>query len=74
MAKIITKYEFAGSGCLVQGIGLILLVFWPIGTIAGAGLLIYGSIMSKRLLCGNCKNRLESKHVTICPVCKETVQ
>jgi Na+-transporting NADH:ubiquinone oxidoreductase subunit NqrB len=74
MAKIITKYEFAGTGCLVQGIGLVLMLFWPIGTIAGVGLLIFGSIMSKRLYCGNCKNKIDNKNVTMCPVCKETVQ
>lgn len=72
MAQIKTKHEFAGSGCLVQGIGLILLFIWPLGTMAGVGLLLYGSIMSRRLVCSHCGNKIDSKGVMICPVCKES--
>lgn len=70
MAIINEKYEFAGKGCAIQGIGLILLFFFPIGTLAGFGLLIWGSMQSKTFRCGNCGNRIESKQVKMCPTCK----
>lgn len=72
--KIITKYETAGTGCFVQAIGLIALFFFPVGTIIGLLMIGWGSYLSKKLLCGNCKNKIESPDVTICPVCKEELQ
>lgn len=68
-AKKKRKSEFAGAGCLVQGIGLALLFFFPIGTIVGVVLLIAGSAMSVKLVCGNCGNKVESE-AKMCPVCR----
>lgn len=63
------KGEFAGAGCLVQGVGLLLLFFFPIGTIVGVFLLLAGSLMSVKLICGNCGNKVE-KESKICPACR----
>ncbi len=68
MAEKKRKTEFAGTGCLVQGVGLLLLFVWPIGTIIGLGLLIYGSFMSTKLICSNCGNQVV-KTSKICPHC-----
>lgn len=73
MPKIITKYENGGSGCAVQMLGLIALFFFPVGTIIGLIFIGWGSYLSKRLYCGNCKNRIDNKDVNLCPVCKETL-
>ncbi|WP_293373608.1 hypothetical protein [Nevskia sp.] len=68
-----TKGEFAGPGCLVQGIGLIALFIWPIGTVIGVALLLVGSSMSKKLICSDCGNPVE-KTSTMCPTCKVTLE
>lgn len=73
MAKKVKKTEFAGTGCLLQGFGLLLLFFFPIGTIAGVGLLLYGSIKSTKLICGACGNRIE-KTANLCPTCKAALE
>ena len=73
--------EFAGAGCLVQGVGLLApvvgLLGGPIGLIVGCvvclALLVVGSQQSVKLLCGHCGNRLDNKHVTLCPSCKGKV-
>ena len=64
------KTEFAGPGCLVQAFGLLLLFFFPIGTVIGLILLVVGGAMSVKLICSNCGNRVE-KTSTLCPTCKE---
>lgn len=64
------KYETAGSGCLVQFIGLILLFFFPVGTLLGIGLMIGGSVMSRKWRCSACGNQLVDQHVRICPTCR----
>lgn len=74
MAKITSKIEFAGAGCIVQGVGLLLLFWWPFGTIAGIALMIYGSIISKKYKCGSCGNRLDDQYVKICPTCRDTLE
>jgi hypothetical protein len=74
VAKIITKYDSAGTGCFVQAIGLIALFFFPVGTVIGLLMIGWGSYLSKRLLCGNCKNKVDSKEVRMCPVCREVLE
>jgi hypothetical protein len=69
-SKIRRKNEFAGTGCAIQGLGLLLVWWWPIGTVLGLGLLIYGSIKSGYFVCGNCGNRIADREVRMCPVCK----
>lgn len=68
-----TTYEFAGTGALVQALGLLPLLFFPLGTIAGVALLLIGSSMSRRILCSACGNRVE-KTSRICPHCRAPFQ
>lgn len=67
-AKLKRKSEFAGTGCVLQGLGLVLLFFFPIGTIIGVVLLLVGSSKSVFWACSNCGNRL-NRGVKQCPAC-----
>jgi len=72
IARIKRASEFAGLGCAIQGLGLLIIIvgFWnPILWIVGIILLLVGSAKSMHYVCGNCRNSLDSKHVTICPAC-----
>lgn len=73
MAKRKRKTEFAGAGCLVQGLGLLVVWIWPIGTLIGVALLWMGSRMALYYICGGCGNRLTDKAATICAACKEPI-
>lgn len=64
------KFETTGGGCLGQLIGLIALFFFPIGTLIGIALLVYGSQLSRKWRCSECGNPLIDQHVKICPTCK----
>jgi hypothetical protein len=66
-ARRIAKSQLAGMGCLLQLIGLILLFFFPIGTIIGLALLILGHFSARKLICGNCGNPVASRSVKLCP-------
>jgi rubrerythrin len=74
MASIKRKNEMAGVGCAIQGIGLALLLWWPIGTILGLVLLVYGSMRACYYVCGHCGNRIADKGVKMCPVCKSVLE
>jgi len=71
------KSEFIGAGAAVQLLGVVVfllsfalgIVGAAIGFIAMIMLLLIGSRMSVHWVCGNCKNRIDSKKVTICPAC-----
>lgn len=74
-----TVTETAGTGCLVQGVGLLCpFVLGAFGGIEGAVLgvllfvilLVAGSSMSKKLICGNCGNSVRDNQVKMCGVCK----
>src|SRR5438105_15204944 len=54
VAKKKRHSEFIGAGCLVQAIGIVLLFFFPIGTLIGVVLLIYGSGLAIKWRCGHC--------------------
>ena len=69
VAKRKRKTEMAGAGCLIQAVGLVALVFFPIGTFIGVILLVYGSMKSTYFICSHCGNRLSDKNVKICPTC-----
>lgn len=69
-ARMITKYETVGSGCLVQGIGFLLLFLFPIGTIIGFALLFAGGLMARKIACSRCGNTLMDKKVVICSACQ----
>lgn len=76
-ARIEVKNEFAGSGCLIQGLALLLpfigSLAGPIGI--GLGLIVavpiflVGNYKSGKYVCGNCKNPVDSRAVKICPAC-----
>jgi hypothetical protein len=71
--------EFAGTGCLVQGLGVLILIagFFTFG-IPGfliclaicIGLFIVGSRISTFWTCSACGNKIDGEHVLICPTCK----
>jgi len=74
VAKRESKSEMAGVGCLIQVVGLAVIWIWPIGTVFGVVLLIYGSMRAQFYRCGNCKNRLTDKAVKLCPSCGATLK
>jgi uncharacterized membrane protein len=73
MARKKKKGEFVGIGALLQGIGLVLLFFFPIGTLIGIILFFVGSAKAFKLICDNCGNGVE-KTALICPTCKEAFE
>lgn len=76
-ARVQRASEFAGIGCAIQGLGLltILIGIWsPILWLVGILLLLVGSAKSIHYVCGHCRNRLDSKRVTICPACHTHLQ
>lgn len=70
--------EFAGLGCVLQGIGILAAIIGGglgivggiIGGIALVVLFIVGSAKSQRWECGYCGHQLSAKSVTSCPACK----
>jgi Zn finger protein HypA/HybF involved in hydrogenase expression len=64
--------EFIGVGCAVQVLGIALLFLFPIGTIIGIALLVWGSQLSVKWQCATCGNRIEQS-AKICPTCKEHI-
>lgn len=70
--------EFAGAGCLLQAVGLLAPVVGLLGGLLGLMigcfvclvLVVVGSQQSVSLLCGHCGNRVDNRHVTLCPSCK----
>jgi len=69
-AKVKRRGEFVGSGCFLQGIGVILLFLFPLGTVIGIILILWGGRLAIKYECGACGNRVDGRHVKICPVCK----
>lgn len=72
MAVIKKKSVFFGTGSIVQLLGLLVVWLFPIGTIVGIILLLFGSCLSFKFICSNCGNKVE-KEVKLCPVCKEVL-
>lgn len=73
-ATKVKRTEFAGAGCLLQGLGLVLSFFWfPVGLVVGVGLFVFGSLRSSYWACGHCRNRLSDREVRICPACHATL-
>lgn len=78
----VSKSDFIGAGCLVQGLGFIapgfgFLFGGPVGGALGLilflVLLLVGSRMSRYWTCGACANRLPDKSARLCPVCRATL-
>jgi hypothetical protein len=79
MAKRIRQSEFVGTGCLIQGVGILCpfigaAVAGVVGAVLGLGLalalFIYGGRRAITWKCGACRNPLPSEDVKVCPVCK----
>ncbi len=73
MAQLTEKHEFLSIGGLVMLIGLLLILAFPIGTIIGVFLMMWGGNMVKIYRCAECGNKVESKNVLVCSVCKENL-
>lgn len=74
LAKAERKGEFLGTGCVVQGIGLAVLlgggIFFGIFAIpVGLVVLIAGGRMALKWRCSACKNPIAGKAVRLCPAC-----
>lgn len=76
---LLEKSEFAGIGCLYQGVGVVApFVGWVVAGYVGAalGVIVFlalyavGDKKAKILVCGNCHNRIASADVRMCPVCR----
>lgn len=78
--------SFAGTGCLVQGLGFVVapVVAWlavlavgPVGLAAGLltvlGFLLAGRSVGQKLICGACQNPVTSREVRVCPTCKSVL-
>ena len=77
-AKREKRTEFAGVGCLIQGLGLIApfvlgalmgIVGVVIGIVMLFVLLGIGSAKATKWICSNCKNPIASNEVTVCSAC-----
>ena len=73
MATRERKTEFAGIGCMAQALGIPLLFFFPIGTVAGVILMLWGSRASMFYRCSACKTKLPDKAATVCAACREPI-
>lgn len=78
--KKIKKTEFAGMGCIVQLLGLMILFLGlPVGVgglifsiPVGLVVLVMGGRMAKKMICSNCGNRIQEKTSRLCPSCGAT--
>lgn len=78
MARIVAKTTFAGTGSLIQLLGVISFAagffMGNLGLVVGASLglvlLVLGSSMSKYYCCSDCGNPVVGRAVKICPTCK----
>jgi hypothetical protein len=63
--------ESMGAGCVVQIIGLIFLFLFPIGTLLGIVLLVWGHRLSYKWQCSRCGSDVPKEGV-VCPKCQAT--
>ena len=81
-ARIKRKSSFAGVGCLIQGLGLVVIpvgfFFFGFGLIVtiplGIVLLIIGSIKASYPVCSNCGTKLTGTNISTCPACNATFE
>ena len=65
------KEDSVNAGCLIQFIGVLCFLFVaPFGILFGVILLIVGGCLARKYRCSECGNRIDSKEVKICPVCR----
>lgn len=78
----VKRTEFIGIGCVVQAMGLGVVVLAAavagieglvFGGLVGLVLLIAGGRMAIKWDCGACGNRLSHRAATICPACRATL-
>lgn len=84
MPKPLKRSSLVGTGCLLQTLGLLSLLFavltlaTVIGPIVlaplGIWLLIFGSGKSKWYECPQCGTRLANRKVVTCPACKASLE
>lgn len=83
VAKRKRKSEFAGAGCLIQGLGLLAPVLLgaalgAAGVVIGIAILVVlffvGSSKASKWVCGNCRNPLASKDVRVCAACRAQIE
>lgn len=53
--------------------GFLLLMWFPIGTVAGFVLLVIGYRQSRALVCGHCETDLPNAEAARCPRCKSAL-
>lgn len=82
MPKATIQRSAAGSGCLLQGLALTLLlvgasVTVTISVILGVGAVLAGIVLffaggsrARRWVCSECRNPIAHRGVKICPVCR----
>ena len=61
--------DWVGIGCVVQFVGVILLFFFPIGTIFGIILLMAGGIYSRKKICSECGAQIMGRKTSHCRAC-----
>lgn len=67
--RIIRARETSGIGMVIEALG-VLFCITIVGAIVGIPLLIVGGRMSCVFRCGNCRNKIDSKQVRLCPTCR----
>jgi hypothetical protein len=67
------KNEWIGWGSLVQLLGLVLLFWFPVGTVIGVLLFGTGHFLARKFVCSHCGNVLPRKEVGLCPFCKASL-
>jgi Zn finger protein HypA/HybF involved in hydrogenase expression len=73
-ATIKSKSESFGAGCFLQLIGIILLFFFPVGTVIGLALIVWGASAARKPICSNCGNLIGSRWAKVCPACEAHFQ
>jgi len=77
------RSEIAGVGCVIQGLGILApfilgALLGVFGALVGLILLVVlffvGSAKSRKWICGNCKNPIASKEVTVCGACRAQLE
>lgn len=80
--KVQRRNSFSGTGCLIQGFGLLLgvvlfvllpVIGWVLGPLVALGMLIAGSHMATSYECSVCRNPVASRRVRLCPTCHATL-
>jgi DNA-directed RNA polymerase subunit RPC12/RpoP len=69
ITRLIKSPRDNGVSLTAAVIGLILLFFFPIGTVIGIILLVTSYAATDKYICSECGNKIDNKGVRICPTC-----